>query len=266
MLERGWKLESAELLGVAGHEARRRSRCRRRARAARRAATRSPGTRTSRSSSWLWLRGRCSACKTPISARYPLVEAAHRRCCSRSSAGASAPTPAALLWCGFCRGAGRAGQDRLGHHAAARRPDAAAAVGRPRRAPRWAGRSPLPTRVWGAVAGYLSLWAVYWLFKLTTGKEGMGYGDFKLLAALGAWLGWQMILPIVLGASVIGAVVGIAMKLSAARCAKAATCPSARSSPAPALVGHARRARRACSAGSAGPERDVARWRRCASA
>ena len=51
---------------------------------------------------------------------------------------------------------------------------------------------------------------MYWLFKLTTGKEGMGYGDFKLLAALGAWLGWQMILPIVLAASVIGAVVGIA--------------------------------------------------------
>jgi len=64
------------------------------------------------------------------------------------------------------------------------------------------------------VAGYVSLWAVYWLFKLTTGKEGMGYGDFKLLAALGAWLGAPMILPIVLAASVLGAVVGIAMKLS----------------------------------------------------
>jgi leader peptidase (prepilin peptidase) / N-methyltransferase len=57
---------------------------------------------------------------------------------------------------------------------------------------------------------------VYWLFKLTTGKEGMGYGDFKLLAALGAWLGWQAILPVVLMASVIGAVVGIAMKLTGA--------------------------------------------------
>ena len=50
---------------------------------------------------------------------------------------------------------------------------------------------PLADAVWGAVAGYLSLWSVYWLFKLTTGKEGMGFGDFKLLAALGAWLGWQ---------------------------------------------------------------------------
>ena len=73
---------------------------------------------------------------------------------------------------------------------------------------------PLPQALWGAVAGYLSLWSVYWLFKLATGKEGMGYGDFKLLAALGAWLGWQMILPIVLGASLLGAVVGIGMKLS----------------------------------------------------
>jgi len=66
------------------------------------------------------------------------------------------------------------------------------------------------------VAGYLALWSVYWLFRLTTGKEGMGAGDFKLLAALGAWLGWQMLLPIVLGASLIGAVVGIGMKLSGA--------------------------------------------------
>jgi len=73
---------------------------------------------------------------------------------------------------------------------------------------------PLTAALWGAVAGYVSLWAVYWLFKLTTGKEGMGYGDFKLLAALGAWLGAPMILPIVLAASVLGAVVGIAMKLS----------------------------------------------------
>jgi leader peptidase (prepilin peptidase)/N-methyltransferase len=66
--------------------------------------------------------------------------------------------------------------------------------------------------VWGAVAGYLSLWSVYWLFKLATGKDGMGYGDFKLLAALGAWLGWQAVLPIVLTASVFGAAVGLLMK------------------------------------------------------
>ncbi|MFN4115816.1 MAG: prepilin peptidase, partial [Inhella sp.] len=75
---------------------------------------------------------------------------------------------------------------------------------------------PLTSSLWGAIAGYLSLWAVFWLFKLTTGKEGMGYGDFKLLAALGAWLGASMLLPIVLTASAIGAVVGIAMKFSGA--------------------------------------------------
>jgi leader peptidase (prepilin peptidase)/N-methyltransferase len=68
----------------------------------------------------------------------------------------------------------------------------------------------LESAVYGAVAGYLSLWSVYWLFKLLTGKEGMGYGDFKLLAALGAWLGVQNILLIVLLSSVVGAVVGIA--------------------------------------------------------
>ena len=75
---------------------------------------------------------------------------------------------------------------------------------------------PLGDALWGAVAGYLCLWSVYWLFKLTTGKEGMGFGDFKLLAALGAWLGLKMVLPIVLAASLIGAIVGIVMKMSAA--------------------------------------------------
>jgi leader peptidase (prepilin peptidase)/N-methyltransferase len=75
---------------------------------------------------------------------------------------------------------------------------------------------PLAQALTGAAAGYLALWAVYWLFKLATGKEGMGYGDFKLLAALGAWLGWQAMLPIILAASVFGAAVGIGMKLSGA--------------------------------------------------
>jgi leader peptidase (prepilin peptidase)/N-methyltransferase len=70
---------------------------------------------------------------------------------------------------------------------------------------------PLEEAVLGAAAGYLALWSIYWLFKLVTGKEGMGYGDFKLLGALGAWLGWKMLLPIVLLSSVVGALVGIAM-------------------------------------------------------
>jgi len=67
----------------------------------------------------------------------------------------------------------------------------------------------LPDALWGAVFGYLSLWSVYWLFKLVTGKEGMGYGDFKLLAVLGAWFGWQLLPMIILLSSLVGAIVGI---------------------------------------------------------
>ncbi len=77
--------------------------------------------------------------------------------------------------------------------------------------------APLRDAVIGAVAGYLVLWTIYWLFKLLTGKEGMGYGDFKLLAALGAWFGWQMLLPIALLSSVVGALVGILMMILARR-------------------------------------------------
>lgn len=78
---------------------------------------------------------------------------------------------------------------------------------------RWIEVQPVDAVI-GAAAGYLSLWSVYWGFKLATGKEGMGYGDFKLFAALGAWFGWQALVPIILLASVIGAIVGIAMKLA----------------------------------------------------
>lgn len=76
------------------------------------------------------------------------------------------------------------------------------------------GFTDLPSAVIGALAGYLSLWSVYHLFKWATGKEGMGYGDFKLLAALGAWLGWQMLPVIILLAAATGAVVGIALIVS----------------------------------------------------
>jgi leader peptidase (prepilin peptidase)/N-methyltransferase len=69
----------------------------------------------------------------------------------------------------------------------------------------------LPDAVIGAIMGYLSLWSLYWVFKLITGKEGMGYGDFKLLAALGAWMGWQALPMIILLSSVVGAVCGIAL-------------------------------------------------------
>lgn len=69
----------------------------------------------------------------------------------------------------------------------------------------------LPSALWGAIAGYMSLWLVYQTFKLVTGKEGMGFGDFKLLAALGAWMGWQLLPQIILLSSLVGAVIGIAM-------------------------------------------------------
>ncbi|WP_374567789.1 A24 family peptidase [Ideonella sp.] len=162
--------------------------------------------------SWLWLRGRCSACKTPISPRYPLLELLTAALFAAVGWRFGAQ-PVALLWCAVLA--------TLVALAAidwdtTLLPDSmtlpllwaglvAAAMG-------WT--VPLRDALWGALAGYLSLWSIYWLFKKATGKEGMGFGDFKLLAALGAWLGWHAILPIVLMASVIGAVVGIAMKLT----------------------------------------------------
>lgn len=75
----------------------------------------------------------------------------------------------------------------------------------------------LQNAVVGAIAGYLALWSVYWLFKLTTGKEGMGYGDFKLLAAIGAWLGWAMLPLVILLSSLVGAIVGIVLIVAAKR-------------------------------------------------
>lgn len=71
--------------------------------------------------------------------------------------------------------------------------------------------TPLSSAVIGAAAGYLALWLVYWAFKLATGKEGMGYGDFKLLAAIGAWFGWQMLPLVILASSFVGAIVGVAL-------------------------------------------------------
>jgi len=164
--------------------------------------------------SWLVLRGRCSACHTRISARYPLVELS----CAALFAAVGwrlGEQPQVWLWCAFS--AALLALAWIDWDTTVL-PDA---ITQPLL---WAGllcaglgwTVPPVTAIVGAVAGYLSLWAVYWFFKLATGKEGMGYGDFKLLAALGAWLGWQALLPIVLGASVIGAIVGIAMKLSGA--------------------------------------------------
>ncbi len=165
--------------------------------------------------SYLVLRGACRGCKTPIAMRYPLVELLT----SVLSAGVAAhfgPTWQAvgalllvwalialtfidfdtqllpdsitlpLMWLGLLFNL-------------------------------WQTYVPLSTAVIGAMAGYLSLWSVYWLFKLATGKEGMGYGDFKLLAALGAWLGWVMLPAIILLSSLVGAVIGVGLIVLARR-------------------------------------------------
>lgn len=161
--------------------------------------------------SWLWLRGRCSACSAQISARYPLVEllTAVLSAAVAWKWGVSVQTLGALLlvwtlialafidldttllpdsltlplvWLGLLVNLG-------GHFAS------------------------LADAVIGAMAGYGVLWSVYWLFKLATGKEGMGFGDFKLLAAIGAWLGWQLLPVTLLLSSAVGAVIGIAMIL-----------------------------------------------------
>ena len=163
---------------------------------------------------WLRLKGRCSACGTRISLRYPIVELTTAVMFAVIGWRFAGQPVAVLLWSAV---AAALLALALIDWDTTVLPDAltlpllwagliAAALG-------WT--IPLSTALWGAVAGYLSLWSVYWLFKLTTGKEGMGFGDFKLLAALGAWLGWQMIVPMLLMASVIGAAVGIAMKLAA---------------------------------------------------
>jgi leader peptidase (prepilin peptidase)/N-methyltransferase len=166
--------------------------------------------------SWLALRGRCSACGTRIGLRYPLVEIATAMLFG-ALGWLFGPQPLVLLWC--AASAVLLALSLIDWDTTLL-PDTltlpllwagigAAALG-------WLPGLTLMQSVTGAAVGYLSLWTVYWLFKLVTGKEGMGYGDFKLLAALGAWLGATAILPIVLMASLLGAVIGLAMKASGA--------------------------------------------------
>jgi leader peptidase (prepilin peptidase)/N-methyltransferase len=165
--------------------------------------------------SWLLLRGKCSACKAPISARYPVVEAV------------TGLLSALLVW---HLGSGWLGLASLvfawfliamtliDYDTKTLPDDLTYPL-------LWLGLLinldgtivPLRDAVIGAMAGYMSLWAVYWLFKLVTGKEGMGYGDFKLLAALGAWMGWAMLPTIIILSSAVGAVVGISLIVFARR-------------------------------------------------
>jgi leader peptidase (prepilin peptidase)/N-methyltransferase len=165
--------------------------------------------------SWLMLRGKCSSCKAPISPRYPLVELL------------TGALSALVVWRFGSGWPGLAGLFFLYLLVALTFIDADTQL-----LPDdltypllWGGLlmningtyAPLQDAVIGAAAGYLALWSVYWLFKLATGKEGMGYGDFKLLAALGAWMGWTMLPAIILLSSVVGAVVGIGLILFAKR-------------------------------------------------
>jgi len=159
--------------------------------------------------SWLWLRAKCSACGAAISLRYPVVELAGG-VLAAYAASRYGLTPAALGAAIFCCGLLALGAIDLDTQLL---PDD---ITLPLL---WAGLAfnlgatfaPLGSAVLGAIAGYLSLWSVYWLFKLVTGKEGMGYGDFKLLAAIGAWLGWQMLPLVILLSSIVGAAVGIGL-------------------------------------------------------
>ena len=159
--------------------------------------------------SYLFLGGKCSSCKAPISKRYPIVELA----CGLLSAfiawhfgfGWQAAAMLVLAWGLLAMSLIDADHQLL--------PDALVLP------LLWLGLivntfglfTNLHDALWGAVAGYMSLWLVFWLFKLVTGKEGMGYGDFKLLAMLGAWGGWQILPLTILLSSLVGAVLGLIM-------------------------------------------------------
>ena len=159
--------------------------------------------------SYLFLRGKCSACKAPISVRYPLVELATAALTALAmwhfGPTVQALAAIAMVWSLVALTMIDADTQLL--------PDQ---ITLPLL---WLGLllnlngafAPLADAVIGAAAGYLLLWSVYWLFKLVRGKEGMGYGDFKLMGALGAWFGWQALPALVLLSSVVGAVFGIVL-------------------------------------------------------
>jgi leader peptidase (prepilin peptidase) / N-methyltransferase len=159
--------------------------------------------------SWLVLRGKCSACKTPISARYPLVEIItgllFAACAWKF--GATWVAFAAMAFCAVL--VALTGIDL----------DTQLLPDQLTLPLLWFGLllniggmfTTLTSAVIGAAVGYLTLWSVYWLFKLLTGREGMGFGDFKLLAAIGAWFGWQALPMVLLVSSVAGALIGISL-------------------------------------------------------
>ena len=159
--------------------------------------------------SYVFLRGKCSACRASIRLRYPVVELAAglAATCAAARFGPSAAGFGAMLFAW-----GLIALAVIDYDTQLLPDDVTLPL-------LWAGLlfnlagafAPLAAAVSGAIAGYLLLWGVYWLFKFATGKEGMGYGDFKLLAAIGAWLGWQALPLVILLASVVGAAVGIGL-------------------------------------------------------
>jgi leader peptidase (prepilin peptidase)/N-methyltransferase len=208
MLERGWHAQCAELRGDAPVQSERYDLV------VPRSACPSCGHKIGAHEnvpvvSWLLLRGRCSACGTAISPRYPFVEllagALAVAAVFRFGPGWQAVAACGLLWALVALTFIDLDTQLL--------PDD---VTLPLL---WAGLLanlfglfvPIEEAVIGAIAGYLSLWSVYWAFKLIRGKEGMGYGDFKLLAALGAWMGWKVLPAVVLLSSAVGAIIGLSL-------------------------------------------------------
>lgn len=165
--------------------------------------------------SWAALKGRCSACQTRISPRYPVVEilggVAGFWAATHFGFGAAALCAMVFLWALLGLAFIDFDTQLL--------PDA---ITLPLL---WAGLlvnvngvfADLPSAVMGAAGGYLFLWLVYWGFKLATGKEGMGFGDFKLFAAIGAWTGWQLLPITIMAASIVGAIVGLVLIVLARR-------------------------------------------------
>lgn len=165
--------------------------------------------------SWAWQRGKCSACGTLISPRYPLVELlggiGAAWCAVRFGFSLAAFAAMVFVWSMIAVSVIDLDTQLL--------PDS---ITLPLL---WLGLVvnipgtfvDLPAAVIGTVAGYLFLWLVYWAFKLATGKEGMGFGDFKLLAAIGAWTGWKALPLVILASSLIGALVGVALIVFAHR-------------------------------------------------
>jgi leader peptidase (prepilin peptidase)/N-methyltransferase len=166
--------------------------------------------------SYLFLRGRCANCGVRISPRYPIVEALTGILSAAVAwkLGFAWPAAAALVLTWFLVALAFIDIDHQLLPDSLTLPLLWLGLLLSLFAPA-PGTAPIPvdmrSSLIGAIAGYLCLWTVYHLFRLLTGKEGMGYGDFKLLAALGAWLGWRMLLPTVLIAAAVGAVAGIAL-------------------------------------------------------